>query len=245
MGRELQKKKNRSSINKVRRKPKSKKRILSNHIIAANWDNTQTLAQNYNRLGLTARLNKNTGGVEKTVSILEKQREEEEEEGTPGVHPHGLVIGSGSKRSKHTMEVQEVEVERDPKTGKILRVLSTSDSKANPLNDPLNDLESDSEASQNGVFDQHANPTSTQPSAAASSKTDVVKKLQEQADRPVEKYQRKQSEGERDFIEELVRKYGDDYGRMARDMKINYMQRSEGDLKRRVKKWRASGGIIS
>lgn len=37
MGRELQKRKNRSSIAKVTKKPKSKKRILNNPIIAANW----------------------------------------------------------------------------------------------------------------------------------------------------------------------------------------------------------------
>jgi hypothetical protein len=37
MGRELQKKKNRSSIPKKRQNPKSKKKILHNPIIAANW----------------------------------------------------------------------------------------------------------------------------------------------------------------------------------------------------------------
>jgi nucleolar protein 16 len=37
MGRELQKKKNRSSIPKVKRNGKSKKKMLSNPIIAANW----------------------------------------------------------------------------------------------------------------------------------------------------------------------------------------------------------------
>lgn len=37
MGRELQKKKNKSSIPKRRHKPKSKKKILANPIIAANW----------------------------------------------------------------------------------------------------------------------------------------------------------------------------------------------------------------
>jgi hypothetical protein len=37
MGRELQKKKNKSSIPKARRKPASKKRILANPIIARNW----------------------------------------------------------------------------------------------------------------------------------------------------------------------------------------------------------------
>lgn len=37
MGRELQKKKNRSSIPKKRQAAKSKKKILANPIIAANW----------------------------------------------------------------------------------------------------------------------------------------------------------------------------------------------------------------
>jgi len=37
MGRELQKKKNKSSLNKVKRKPRSKKKILNNVIIARNW----------------------------------------------------------------------------------------------------------------------------------------------------------------------------------------------------------------
>lgn len=37
MGRELQKKKNRSSLPKLRHKQPSKKKILQNPIIAANW----------------------------------------------------------------------------------------------------------------------------------------------------------------------------------------------------------------
>ena len=45
-------------------------------------------------------------------------------------------------------------------------------------------------------------------------------------------------------FEELVKKYGDDVGKMARDIKINYMQRSEGDLKKRIKTWREAGGKI-
>ena len=37
MGRELQKKKNRSSVSKVTQKAKSKKKLLQNPVIAANW----------------------------------------------------------------------------------------------------------------------------------------------------------------------------------------------------------------
>jgi nucleolar protein 16 len=41
-------------------------------------------------------------------------------------------------------------------------------------------------------------------------------------------------------VEALVEKYGDDYGKMMRDRRLNPMQQSEGDLKRRVKRWQQS-----
>ncbi|KAJ6261313.1 hypothetical protein Dda_3982 [Drechslerella dactyloides] len=73
MGRELQKKKNRSSLNKVtRRKQNIRKRptVTGNQLVAAQWDKSQTLAQNYARLGLTHRLRSATGGNEKRPSQI-------------------------------------------------------------------------------------------------------------------------------------------------------------------------------
>ncbi|CAK4034181.1 Nucleolar 16 [Lecanosticta acicola] len=236
MGRELQKRKNRSSISKVRHKPKSKKigRFLTHPIIAENWDKSQTLAQNYRRLGLTARVNKITGGVEKKASDV--HREEEEKEDT-------LQIATASKR-KEQLDVTEAKIERDPKTGKILRVLDQHTPKPNPLNDPLNEIDSDSEDEALNLRNQHGNVERAAAQAGAEAKTETVRKLEAHASKSAAKYKRKQPEGERLFVEELVRKYGDDTGKMARDMKINYMQRSEGDIKRRIKKWRESGGSI-
>ena len=37
------------------------------------------------------------------------------------------------------------------------------------------------------------------------------------------------------IVERLVNKYGDDLGAMARDIKINYMQWSKGELKKKTK----------
>lgn len=239
MGRELQKRKNRSGISKVRQKPKSKKKILTNPIIAANWDKSQSLAQNYKRLGLTAKLNKNTGGVEKTVSDVLREAEEGER------HVDTLNITSSSKR-KETLDVGEAKIERDPETGKILRVIDQQTAKANPLNDPLNEIDSDEEE-EDEIFNpgnQHGNTDPAAHSKSDARKTETVRRLEEEARKPAAKYRRKQPEGEVAFVEELVRKYGDDYGKMARDMKINYMQRSAGDLKRRIKKWRENGGKI-
>jgi nucleolar protein 16 len=240
MGRELQKRKNRSSVSKVKHKPKSKKRLLTHPIIAANWDKTQTLAQNYKRLGLTARLNKNTGGIEKKVSdILPVESNDRYS------LRDTLNITSSSKRGQK-IDLSEAKIERDPETGKILRVIDEKLPKANPLNDPLNELESDSE-DDTGIFslrNQHDAVVKKPSSAHSTAVTDTVKQLEAEASRPVTKYKRKQPDGEREFIEDLVRKYGDDVGKMARDTKINYMQRSEGDLKKRIKRWRENGGSI-
>ncbi|KAF2214972.1 hypothetical protein CERZMDRAFT_82854 [Cercospora zeae-maydis SCOH1-5] len=251
MGRELQKRKNRSGVSKVRQKPKSKKRVLNNPIIAANWDKSLTLAQNYKKLGLTVKLNKSTGGTEKKLSDLKQRQSDDNEEEWQGIDDiDPLNITSTSSRKKQQIDLAEAKIERDPETGAILRIIEQDLPKQNPLNDPLAEFDSDSEdegaavAEEDLVFNlrnQHAN-TGAKGSAAA--KTDTVRALEEQASRPAAKYKRRQPEGEVQFIEELVRKYGEDYGKMARDMKINYMQRSEGDLRKRIKKWKEAGGKI-
>lgn len=68
-------------------------------------------------------------------------------------------------------------------------------------------------------------------------RSEVVKKLEEEASWGV-KRERLQSEREEDWIARLVNKYGDDYVRMARDMKLNPFQQTVGDLKKRVAKWK-------
>ncbi|KAB8338910.1 hypothetical protein FH972_021852 [Carpinus fangiana] len=79
MGRELQKRKNRSSVSKVRQKPKSKKKIFNNPIIAANWDQKQTLSQNYRRLGLATKLNAPSGGIERNLADIKAAQQAGEE----------------------------------------------------------------------------------------------------------------------------------------------------------------------
>lgn len=225
-----QKKKARSGIAKARRKPKSKKQLLNNSIIAANWDKSETLAQNYKRLGLTRRLNKNTGGVEKKVT-----------EGSVEEVQKGLEISGTGKTVQ--LELGEAKIERDPATGRIIRVLDEHAVKSNPLNDALNQFDSeDADSDAEPGFDQHGHPTNTVP--AKPGRTPVVELLEQEARRPEKKYKHKQSEGEKAFIAKLVAKYADDYAAMARDMKINYMQRSEGDLKRRVRRWEEDGGQV-
>jgi nucleolar protein 16 len=129
-----------------------------------------------------------------------------------------------------TIAPTEVKVERDPETGKILRVIHPK-TRSNPLNDPLN---SDSEDEDMDAGE-----------GEAEEKNPIVAQLEEQARSGKEKKERTQSEREREWIANLVRVHGDNYKKMAWDRKLNPMQQTEADLKRRIAKWRAQGGEVA
>ena len=249
MGREIQKKKNRSGVAKIRQKPKSQKKILNNPIIAANWDKSQTITQNYKRLGLTSKLNKHTGGYERKAD--DNEQLEAGLESRTRKRDDALSI-EGAKQKAALNALGEAKIIKDPETGAILEVIETKAPNRNPLNDPLNELDSSDDEQDTKLpgwatrGNQHGNIEDGEFEGFGNDdgKTDVVRQLEARASMPAKKYKRKQTENEVAFIEELVKKYGDNVGKMARDMKINYMQRSEGDLKKRIKTWREAGGKI-
>lgn len=124
------------------------------------------------------------------------------------------------------MRTSEVKVTRDPKTGAIVSVQREKSERENPLGDPLNeigDLEEEEEV-------------------AEGSRRGVVPALEEQAKYSNPKRPRMQSQREREWIERLVERWGDDWGGMVRDRKLNPQQQSEGDLKRRVGVWKRRKG---
>jgi len=197
--------------------------------VSLNRNQTETLSQNYRRLGLSAKLNHATGGTEKTALTST----------TPTSEPTNTSTNTSTNISDKfhipsaapkTFTPLDARVERDPITGKILRVLDVPNAskKPNPLNDPLNDLE-DSDPEEWTGF---ANVPAGTPA------TTVVQQLEAQALSGVRKAPRKQSAREQEWIQRLVEKYGDNYGAMFRDRKLNPMQQSEGDIKSRVKRWK-------
>ncbi|RKF64910.1 Nucleolar protein 16 [Erysiphe neolycopersici] len=219
MGRELQKKKRRSSNPKIRLKPKSKKiNILGNSIIAANWDHKKTLSQNYRQLGLTSRLNSTTGGVEKLI---------------PGNQSHSSTLSKLkiSNSISKSIEVSEARVERDPSSGKIIRVIHEK-SKINPLKDLISsDCDSEEETSnKNHFLEGNLGNSNTG--------NNIIRQLEDLASRVPEKKVRKPSEREQMWIESLITRYGDDCEKMARDSKLNPMQQTSADIRRRVEKWK-------
>lgn len=110
---------------------------------------------------------------------------------------------------------------RDPKTGAIVSVQHEKSERENPLRDPLNEL-SDSEDEE----------------VLEGSHRGIVPELEEQARYSRPKRPRMQSQREREWIERLVERWGDDWGGMFRDRKLNPQQQSEGDLKRRIGVWK-------
>jgi nucleolar protein 16 len=180
---------------------------------------SETLTQNYRRLGLASRLNSATGGIEKLK---------------PG------SISSSSTTSKLAISnaipkqfvPTEATVERDA-DGKIIRVIHAH-SRPNPLNDPLN---SDSE---DEVMDDGEEFEGFEGEEGGKEGKEIVRQLEDMASREKAKTPRKQSEREKEWCERLVGKWGEDYKKMERDRRLNPMQQTEADIRRRVGKWKAS-----
>ncbi|KAL9580591.1 MAG: hypothetical protein Q9212_004402 [Teloschistes hypoglaucus] len=239
MGRELQKKKNRSSLPKVKHKRKNqnskKLQVKGNALVAANWNRKETLSQNYRRLGLVSKLNSRAGGVEVKTSSLSSSFDANKTAG----EDDGLVIRNVDPT---TLVPGTVRIERDPDTGAIVRVIGNGDAAKDGVRRwggrELVDLLGDEDVVDEGVG-QHDLPASQAISSSSSAEGGIVPELLRQAEGDwVRKRPRKQSRREEEWVEALVGRYGDDVRGMARDRKLNPMQQSEGDIGRRVKAWK-------
>ena len=180
-------------------------------------DRSLTITQNYKRLGLSSRLNAPTGGVEKKLT------------GGDGTSATDLArdpLAIKPNKPSKTIKPQEARVERDPKTGKILRVISDNDRSANPFNDTLKDIISSPEPE--GRVNSHDRGVVSELEAQALAEEKQIARTK----RP-----RQQSQREEEWIQRLVNAHGKNYRAMSRDMKLNPMQQSEGDIKRRVQRW--------
>ncbi|KAF5858080.1 Nucleolar protein 16 [Aspergillus alliaceus] len=238
MGNPRQKKKLRSSMPKQRPKGsrvlkngKKKINMLGNAIIAENWDRNLTLTQNYRRLGLVHRLNAPAGGSEKRAS----------KDGIEAVPEDSLHIKSSAEAATKNIGLGETKVERDPETGKIVRVIHPEEHemievagrkvrKSNPLNDPLNDSSDDDMEVSNSQKKRSTNM--------------VVQQLERQADKEGNAVKAKKprhlSQREVEWVTRLIERHGDNISAMVRDKKLNPMQQTEGDLRRRIRKFKES-----
>ncbi|KAI1636935.1 ribosome biogenesis protein Nop16 [Biscogniauxia mediterranea] len=242
MGRDLQKRKRRSSRPAVRQPSSSRltKHLLNplgNSIVARNWNKKETTTQNYRRLGLVARLRAPTGGVEPVLSSSSTSSSlaTPKSRRAKPTDPFAIDPGTGAV-------VREARVERDA-SGRIVRVLdeiSCSSSKKkhsrpNPLNDPLVALDSSSSEAEEEEDEEEWGGIDDD---GTEKKNDIVRQLEAEAARPVEKRPRAQSAREVEWLRRLVGRHGDDTRAMARDRRLNPMQQTEADIARRIRKWK-------
>ena len=225
MGRMLQKKKNRSSVPRATRKPKSKRLpIKFSPIIAANWDKHLTLSQNYHRLGLASKLNSRSGGTEAKATNTEGEQLRKQD-------PLAVAASRPARTGLKTTKVS-----RDAE-GNIVKVIHKGNA-ANPLNDPLNAMEGESEEDQSlGTSDRTNKGTMNYAGIVPKLEAAALAELVEVGKR---RQPRMQSQRERVWIEQLVEKYGQDIRSMSKDPKLNPNQQTEADIRKRIEVWRKS-----
>lgn len=171
------------------------------------------------------KLGKATGGVEKRASSSSASTSAAQD-------PLAVTPASGLRGA-----VSSVKVERDA-DGNIVRVLR----KANPLDDPLNDLDSGDDGSGDDGRASAGREADDDDDDGDGRGVRVVDLLERQANVPTEKHIRHQSAQEREWVERLVAKHGDDTAAMVRDLKLNPMQQTEADIKRRLRSYREKTG---
>ena len=152
-----------------------------------------------------------------------------------------------SRKNVTAIIPHEVSIERDPTTGAITRILSSEG--AEQRQDPRDTASSrpsiggkKSTFSRSGFSEWEPTPSSEDdealPGESDATAGTVVGELVRQANVKHGVSKRKQSAREIEWLERLVARYGDDCARMARDMKLNPMQQSEGDIRRRIRRWK-------
>ncbi|KAH9079167.1 ribosome biogenesis protein Nop16 [Lactarius deliciosus] len=194
------------------------------------WDKHKTVQQNYAALGLAASLNpRASGGAERAAPVTQARTATNEDAFINGLEPAPLMSGGGSNGVPSGLG----RITRD-ETGQVVAI-ETGDDIGSPLPTRERDLVEEAAAAailpsecQSWISFGHM-PGTEGPIIRALPDVDSV---------PV--VSRFSSKGEVTFLQKLISRHGSDVEAMARDRKLNPDQRTEGEIRRAIR--RASGG---
>lgn len=232
---------NRSSVGKNTRRVKDRRRkisIKSNPIIAANWDYSLTMKQNYKNLGLRAKLQTPSGGQEvdyskvaekvPVKSVVDEEGSDEDDELNEDNEDEEQNNEPEAKNGDEEFDENkipegEARIQRD-EDGNVIKVVYGKLKKF--------DIDEDVETLKKQAAEEEEE-----------TKTDVVRELELYASRPEVTDARIQSEREEEWLERLYKKHGNNYQKMFFDKKLNIYQQSVGDIKRRLNIWKMNHNI--
>lgn len=200
------------------------------------WDKAKTVRQNYLALGLQHTLNPvSSGGSEVDLRYGRPDRVKSE---VRGCH-EGEKDSGGHSSVKKVVPSGFGRIVRD-ETGAVIGIeLGEEEEEERGPEPDMETLEPSVADADLQVWVQGGTGDDEVTSSAERTGSVVIKAL-EGLSVQTETKVRHTSQGERMYIARLVRKYGDDYERMARDRRLNPEQKTVGQLKRAVGK---AGGL--
>lgn len=192
-------------------------------LVAANWDKSQTLKENYKRLGLASHLNGHAGG-----QVLSLQSSS------------GVVVDTVLENESQVLGVDDVEWKTiDQIDAEKESQLKSNFDANNGLFAPLEtDLDIDERITSIGSKVSLKKLVST-VGETTSLATQIIEEMKQQS-LNVRPSLRFQSEQETLVFEALMERYGLDYAKMARDSRLNKYQLSEGQLKKKFARFVAA-----
>jgi nucleolar protein 16 len=234
-----QRRKARSSHKPVRHSRQAKKLLKKQppisgpKVLRDAWDNHKTVRQNYAALGLIASLNpRESGGAERAAPVTQARTATNEAALVNGLEPPPLMSSGGSNGIPNGLG----RITRD-ETGQVVAV------------ETGNDMDSPLPARERNLVEEAAAAAILSPecqswvslghmSRTEDPKFDKIQALPDVHSVPV--VSRFSSKGEVTFLQKLISRHGSDVEAMARDRRLNPEQRTEGELRRAIR--RAGGG---
>ncbi|KAI8872644.1 hypothetical protein GQ42DRAFT_161137 [Ramicandelaber brevisporus] len=259
-----------SSTGKVTRRNADRNRtvrIKSDPVVKANWNPKKTLIENYRQLGLVSKLNSiaggtanssigdasaskiaytpfaiNTDGSKRRIYPKTAQQQQQQSTAAGNDNDEKTAMLAEDADAKAEAELRRALpkgyglIQRDEE-GNIVKVItSLADEDEDDTENSDVKLTSGGRADLLDWLDEEVQV------AAVAPKTKVAEELERIAQATSGSARIKTStEADVDFCRKAIKKHGDDYRAMARDMKLNTYQFTEGNIKKRIKRFLQEG----